>query len=266
VAGAVLAGVLLAGLHGTAMFDAAIAVLLFATFLVLRRRYSWGVTFLTPLIILLLGLSGPDPWIDVVDRVVDTTAGAGLAIAAGYALWPLWQRDDLAQRLAQAIRADKAYVSAVLGALAGTQAPEPPLGELRRLAEIAAANADAAFQRMLAEPRRQRGRIPPAFAIDTYIQRLARHAIALAGYVGALAVPDAAVHLLREHLETALADMAAALVEGREPEPRPNFDEPLERLRRALSDSKDGVGTTIAFLLGQIVADTTTLHSAVGMK
>jgi uncharacterized membrane protein YccC len=261
VAGAVLAGVLLATLHGTPMLDVAIGFLLFATFALLRRRYSWGITFLTPLIILLLGISGPDPWADVVDRVADTLAGAGLAIVAGYALWPLWQREGLAPRLAQAIVADKTYAAAVLVALVEQRDPGARLAELQRQAEIAGANADAAFQRMLAEPRRQRGRIPLAFALTTYSQRLARHSIALAGYIGAAVVPQEAADQLRELLEATLDDIAAALVDGRDPKPRPNFDEPLEYLRATLTASTEGVGATIAFLLGQLVADTTTLHA-----
>jgi uncharacterized membrane protein YccC len=262
VAGAALAGILLVTLHGTPMFDVAIGFLLFATFALLRRRYAWGVTFLTPLIILLLGISGPDPWADVVDRIADTLAGAGLAIVAGYVLWPLWQRERLAPRLAQAIVADKTYAAAVLVALVEKHDPRARLPELQRQAEIASANADAAFQRMLAEPRRQRGRIAPAFALTIYVQRLARHSIALAGYVGAALVPWEAAEQLRELLAATLDDVAAALLEAREPKPRPNFDEPLERLRAALTASKEGVGATIAFLLGQLIADTTTLHSA----
>lgn len=266
IAGAVLAGILLATLHGTPMFDVAIGVLLFATFALLRRRYGWGVTFLTPLIILLLGMSGPDPRTDVIYRIVDTLAGAGLAIVAGYALWPLWQREALAPSLAQAIMADKTYAAAVLVALVERQDPAARLPELQRRAEIEAANADAAFQRMLSEPRRHRGRIPPAFALTTYIRRLAHHSIALAGYVGAATVPKQATDQLRALLEATLDDIANALREARDPKPRPNFDEPLERLRATLTESKAGMGGTIAFLLGQLVADATTLHSALLVK
>jgi Fusaric acid resistance protein-like/FUSC-like inner membrane protein yccS len=261
VAGALLAGILLVTLHGTPMFDVAIGLLLFATFALLRRRYSWGITFLTPLIILLLGVSGPHPWADVIDRIADTLAGAGLAIVAGYVLWPLWQREALAPRLAQAIVAEKTYAAAVLVALVEKHDPGARLPELQRQAEIAAANADAAFQRMLAEPRRQRGRIPLAFALTTYIQRLARHSIALAGYVGTAVVPQETTDQLRELLEVTLDDIATALLDGRDPKPRPNFDEPLEHLRVALTASTEGGGATIAFLLGQLVADTTTLHA-----
>jgi uncharacterized membrane protein YccC len=266
LAGAVLASMLLFALHGTPMFDVAIGFLLFATFALLRRRYGWGVTFLTPLIILLLGMSGPDTWMDVVARIVDTLLGAGLAIVAGYGLWPRWQREDLAPRLARAIVADRTYATAVLAALVETGDSAARLPELQRQAELEGANADAAFQRMLSEPRHQRGPIPRAFALTTYIRRLARHSIALAGYIGTAAVPREAADQLRELLESTLDDVAAALLEARDPRPRPNLDEPLEQLRAALTVPNEGVGATIAFLLGQLVADTTTLHSALIIK
>lgn len=66
---AVLAGVLLATLRGTALYGGAIGLLLFATFLLIRRRCSYGITFLTPLTILLIGISSADTWIDLAERV-----------------------------------------------------------------------------------------------------------------------------------------------------------------------------------------------------
>ena len=64
MAGAVIAGLLLAGLHGTLALEIAVIILLFAALFVQRRRYGLGVTFLTPLIVLLLATSTGDPWID----------------------------------------------------------------------------------------------------------------------------------------------------------------------------------------------------------
>jgi uncharacterized membrane protein YccC len=61
MAGAVVAGILLASVRGTAAYDAAIGVLLFATFFLIRRRYGLAITFLTPLIILLIGAGSADP-------------------------------------------------------------------------------------------------------------------------------------------------------------------------------------------------------------
>ena len=263
LAGAVLAGVLLSFLHATAAFEIAIAFLLFAMFLLLRRHYGLAVTFLTPLIILLLGLGGPSPWGDLLNRIIDTLGGAALAVIAGYLLWPLWERDQLPNRLARAILADKRYAGAVLDALSTPAPPGQSVTEARIAAEVETANAEAAFQRMLAEPRHQRGPVAQSFTLVTYVQRLARHSLALAGHLGSLAVPPTdALPLLRQRMEGTLADIAAALTDGRPPGPYPPLDEPLERLRKILTEVNEEAGASIAFLLGQMVSDTTSLHAA----
>lgn len=264
--GALIASGLIATLHDTPHYNLAIAVLLFLTFLLLRRSYSWGITFLTPLIIMLLALSGSGTWIDAAYRAFDTLSGAGLAIVAGYLIWPRWQRENLADCFVAAIRADKVYLAAVLRGFAEGAMPQAGLGELRRRAEIEAANADAAFQRMMADPSGRRGRIPAAFAYATYVQRLTRHAIALAGYVGAQSVPADAAMRLCALIEDTLDDIATALPEGRVPTSRPELYEPLETLRSALADSRHELGGTVAFLLGQVVADATALGAVAAMR
>lgn len=261
LAGAVLAGALLTLLRGTAALEAAIAVLLAATFPMLRRHYGLGITLLTPLIILLLHLSGPDPWIDLRDRIVDTLAGAVIAVIAGYTLWPLWERERLAVQFARALRIIRTYLGAVLDAMAGAALPPEQLAASRRDAEIQAGNVDAAFERMLAEPRHQRGGIEEAFALDTYVQRLAHHAVALAAQLDhTVRLPADDAGSLKDLLMSALEDIAAALAAGRSPQPRPDFDSVLERLRVALTKDT-GAGSAISLLLGKLVSDTTALNA-----
>ena len=232
-----------------------------------RRRYGLGVTFLTPLIVLLLATSVGSPWLDTVHRIIDTTAGAALALAAGYLLWPQWERERVPDQLARAIRANRNYMSLIMAALARATAPPEGLGELRRQAEIATGNAEAGFQRLLGEPRIHRGRIARAFALTTYIQRLERHLIALATQLGSVTLPSSDLAVLLQLLESAQDGIAGAIVEGRPPGPCPSFDEPLGRLRAQLiSGDPTGSGSTVAFLLGRIVSDTLSLHSAVSTK
>jgi hypothetical protein len=71
-----------------------------------------------------------------------------------------------------------------------------------------------------------------------------------------------AVRLLKERLAAGLEDVAAAVAAGRPPQPRPDFDEPLGAVRQALAARQDAEGDAVAFLLGQIVSDTTSLHAA----
>ncbi len=267
VAGAVIAGLLLAGLHGTLALEIAVIILLFAALFVQRRRYGLGVTFLTPLIVLLLATSTGDPWIDTLDRIMDTVAGAALGITAGYLLWPEWERERIPAQLARAIRANRDYMLQIFDALSGATRPSERIGELRRQAEIAAGNAEAGFQRLLSEPRIHRGRIARAFVLMTYIQRLERHLIALAAHVGSIALPDAEVRELLRPLEVVQGGIAEAIAESRMPPPCPGFDTPLGRLRSLLAQHEAAEpARAVEFLLGRIVSDTTSLHFAASTK
>jgi uncharacterized membrane protein YccC len=229
--------------------------LLFATFLLIRRRYSYGITFLTPLIILLIGIGSADPWIDLAERVAYTVAGALLALAAGYLIWPRWEREQLRDRLAAAILADKAYLDAVLSAMAAP-APEASaeISALRRQSEIAVANADAGFQRMLAEPASKTPLVAAGFALLVYLHRLCRHTIALAAQLGAAAPPEP-LGDLRRLLGAALDGAAQAVREGGPPAPRPDFDAPLAKVASAAGDA-------VTLLLGRLVSDTTSVLGA----
>jgi uncharacterized membrane protein YccC len=236
---------------------------LFAALFVQRRRYGLGVTFLTPLIVLLLATGIGDPWTDTLDRVLDTAAGAALGLFAGYFVWPQWERERLPAQLARAIRANRGYMVQVFAALVGTPPPPEGIGEFRRQAEIAAGNAEAGFQRLLAEPRMHRGRIARAFALVTYIQRLERHLIALASHIGGISLPEVEVRALLRLLETGQQDVADAVAEDRTPLPCPSFDTDLGRLRsKLLQPEAPETARLVEFLLGKIVSDTTSLHFA----
>jgi uncharacterized membrane protein YccC len=266
-AGAVIAGALLAGLHGTLMLELVVVALLFAALFVQRRRYGLGVTFLTPLIVLLLATSIGDPWTDTLDRVIDTAAGAALGLFAGYFVWPHWERERLPGLLARAVRAERDYMVQVFTALGGAALRSEEIGEFRRRAEIAAGNAEAAFQRLLSEPRIQRGRIARAFAIVTYIQRLERHLIALASHIGSISLPEVEVRALLRLLQRAQEDVADAVAQDRTPPSCPAFDTDLGRLRsRLLNGEAPETARLVEFLLGKIVSDTTSLHFAASAK
>lgn len=259
VAGAVIAGILLTTLHNTAVSEVAIAVLLFATFFLIRRHYGQAIAFLTPLLILLVGFSGADPWRDVGDRVLYTLAGAILAIVACYVLWPRWEHEQLPTRIATALRAGRVYLSAVLASLSESAAPES-LSPLRRTAEVEVTNIEAALERMVAEPSRQRGRVGRLFMLTIYVHRLCRHAIALNTHIGSPRLPADIVAPLRQLVGECLDDVATALLQARAPRPRPPFDAPLARVRAAIRES--GANSGMDRLIDQIVSDVTALNAA----
>jgi uncharacterized membrane protein YccC len=265
IAGAVIAGVLLATVHGTGSYDAAIGILLFATFLLIRRNYGYGITFLTPIIILLIGMSSPDPWVDLGERVAYTIAGAALALAAGYLLWPQWERDQLRDRLARAIDADKVYVDAVLGVLCDPLRPASELPAARREAEMAIANADAGFQRMRGEPGSRTALLVVGFTLLIHLHRLCRHAIALAEQLDAASTRREPLGQLRHLINEVLADVRRVISEDRPPVPWPSIEARLAELATQFAVADEHApGGAIATLLGRLIGDIKGLLSAAG--
>jgi len=262
VAGAIIAGLALSELSGFTL-RLFLTALLFIAFFVHRRRHGLGITFLTPLIVLLITTSVGSPWIDTLDRVVDTIAGAAVGIAASYVLWPQWERERLPNLLSQAIRANCDYMTRIIKALSHPIAESLP--ELRRKAEIATGNVEAGFQRLLSEPARHRGSLGKAFALLTYTQRLERHLIALAAQVGVVRVESSDLIELGKLLVAAQQDIAGSIASGSCPQPRPVFETTLARITAVLvGDELTHPNHTVSFLLSRIVSDTASLHSAAG--
>jgi hypothetical protein len=157
-------------------------------------------------------------------------------------------------------------MASMLKGLSNAEAPSD-LGQLRRTAEIETGNAEAAFQRLLTEPRKHRGRLAQAFAIVTYLQRLERHLIALAEQIGTVSPPKEAVAALGRLLEDTHEAVATAIETDRSLSPCPSSDELLTHLRAALTAADEhGHGEEVAFLLGRLVSDTASLHSATTRK
>jgi uncharacterized membrane protein YccC len=264
IAGAVIAGALLATVHGTAAYDVALGVLLFATFLVIRRNYGYGITFLTPIIILLISHGSLDPWIDLAERVVYTLAGAILALAAAYLLWPQWERDQLRDRLQRALQALQRYLDALLQRLGGTPVSEEALASLRRQAELTLANAEAGFQRMRAEPGDRAELLGVAFALLVYLRRLCRHIIALSLQHLGDPLPLEPLTRLRQLMGRALEDLGKVVGEGRMPVPWPSLEAQLEELVSQLNPGTASETSPATGLLGRIVSDVGGLLGAAG--
>jgi hypothetical protein len=80
-------------------------------------------------------------------------------------------------------------------------------------------------------------------------------------------LPSADLTELAARLGSTQEAIAAAILESRAPELCPSFDEWLGRLRAKLSGGEPtGPSSTVAFLLGRLVSDTTSLHFAATTK
>ncbi|HEX9602921.1 MAG TPA: hypothetical protein VF973_04150, partial [Myxococcales bacterium] len=145
---------------------------------------------------------------------------------AAQLLWPSRERDELPQRLAALFHRLREYLDAVLA----DPGSEPAA---RRSFGLAAANADASFQRHLGEQVEPAERVSAYMTLLTYARRL-RNSIAMA-----LHSPDGVdLRALRPALDSALEDLGAAVRDQRPPGPPPPIDDKTPagvRLSRQLS-------------------------------
>ncbi|HME21225.1 MAG TPA: FUSC family protein [Acetobacteraceae bacterium] len=153
-----------------AMFP--LSVLAFAV-----RAVSLGLFMaaLTPLIVLLVetGVPGTSEWSIAAARFGFTTLGGIVAVVAGFALWPSWEPERLAQEARSAIGAHSGYADAALAAAAGS-GPSPAVEVARRDAGLASNSLEASISRALTEPGATgRDRLEAALVIDAALRRCA---------------------------------------------------------------------------------------------
>lgn len=272
LAGVLIAGGLLLTLPDVAALDAAIVILTFLSFLLLRRNYGMAVACITPLVILLLDLFEPGAWQLVLYRGLDTLAGAALALVCSYVLWPQWERARLPDQVERALHAESIYLQRVLEAAARGGGMDEGVLTARRDAEIQAGNADAAFQRMLTEPRRHRTGTTRYFALVTYLQRLSRHLGAFAARIeaGLPALPE---------LQSLAAPLAAGLEEAAQSTtgngitraaalPESVYENSLDALRRRTASATPEASALAGLerLLGTIISDVNGLRDAARLE
>lgn len=200
--GGTLAGVMIAGvlhflLHGRAAELVLIAVCAFGTFLFIRRHYGVGVTMLTPMILLLLGVLVPRSGALIMARGADTVLGAALALAAAFLLWPAWQKGAFRPQCRTALEANREFLAAVLTAVRTGKTVCVEVMQARQRAERETDNADAVFQRMLAEPSHTRAAVRPALGFTTYLRRFTEHILALAVALENRVLPQPAARLIQ---------------------------------------------------------------------
>jgi len=268
VLGASVAAVMVVGVHERVGLDLLILSTLFGGLYFLRKRYTVAVLFITPLIILLLDQVTHSPWADIANRVRDTLAGSGLALMAGYLLWPSWERRQLPAFLLQAVAANRALLEGVLAQLAVPGAEVRAVHLLRRKAEIDTDNAEASFERMRFERPGRGYSVQAAFVVMTHLRRLNRHLTALSAYVEEpiQGVPD--LRALGRHFDHALAAAESILRSGVGPAP-PALDSayaPVQAALRAEGVMPPGSGPAIESLLDRIIGDMVSLCGALAER
>lgn len=149
--GAVGAAALVSLLHpGIAVNAGLVALFAWISYATWSASFAASVAATTALIVTLLTTGSADALSTALDRLLDVSLGALLAMAA-YLLWPTPARAGMVKAQSDLYRALAAYLDAVGPALRG-RAPGGDLATLSRTARVAWARAEAAVGRALDEP------------------------------------------------------------------------------------------------------------------
>lgn len=179
VAGAVLTAGLVALIHDTR--GLLVVVFIFAAVCVafLRVNYLIYSIFLTPTFVLLAEMSAGD-WHLAELRVMNTLIGGVLGLAGAWLLWPSSERERFPALAAQALRAAAGHLRVIAAMWNSTDdESSAALAAARRDAALATTNAEASFERLLAESTQSRRELEPATTLLTFVRRLIAADIAL---------------------------------------------------------------------------------------
>ena len=189
-----------------------------------RINYALFAALVTPVFVLLAETNAGGGHLTRI-RILDTLLGGTLALVGAIALWPTRDLERMPALIAAVLRADRAYLDAVLHGKGPAEAVAA-----RRQVGLATANAEAALQRLIAEAVPP-ARIEPLMALVAYGRRLSASITALG------AAPPSSEYAAR--LEGILDALADAAQSGEPPPPVPPLDdlpapEPAQRLARQL--------------------------------
>ena len=249
VLGTVLGG-LLAALLGAYFHDPrailAIAFVFVASCVaLLPLNYAAFSIFLTPTFVL-LAEAGAGDWHLAQLRVYNTLLGGALALVGSRLLWPSPERNRFPTQLAAALRANAAYLDAVIAHYDDrSDEASRAIREGRRAIGLASVNAEESLQRTIEEEHGDADALAPALVLVTYTRRFSASvaALAIARHAGDGA-SRAELAPLAAELSRGLRETAAAVEASVAPPEAPRIEAGaglpalvtarIERLRRQL--------------------------------
>jgi uncharacterized membrane protein YccC len=205
-------------------------------------HYGVAVAALSGMVVLLLALAGEPPESTMVPRLIATVIGSAMALAA-FGLWPTRERTQIRTALARLLRAYAAYLASL-----GAPGRAEERREARNAARVARANAEAALERLQAEPTDSPATAELTQSLLANSNRLARTTMTLeAALSGQAAAPaPGGIQALAAEGASALERIAEA-VERRAPPPP--LSPRLRALQRELVRELDASGS------GSVVAE-----------
>lgn len=218
VLGAVVSALLAALVHDRLVIAAIMFPLSMAAIAVRAAHYGLFTFFLTPVFVLLAEPAVGD-WRIAAVRILDTLIGGALALAANRFLWPSWEHRRLPSDLATMVEATRGHFRAA----EGRSNDDGSVAAARRRVGLTGNNADAAFQRFVAEPRGPFTEVEALMAILTFARRLSAAVTAIVVASGGSRPTSPERAALVEAIDAALAEIAESVRAERPPAPLPEI-------------------------------------------
>ncbi|MEI6948818.1 FUSC family membrane protein [Paraflavisolibacter sp. H34] len=159
VAGALIGVGILAFIPGRRLLFALMVLLMIGTYSFQRVKYLVSVICMTPFIFILFKFLGLGFLTLAQERVLDTAIGCGIALLAGYLLFPNWEAGQLKQYFQNMLVANRNYLYLLADGLQGKTINLIEYRLARKQVYVSSANLSAAFQRMLSEPKNKQRHI-----------------------------------------------------------------------------------------------------------
>jgi uncharacterized membrane protein YccC len=220
--GASLAALIATWVHSAPALIGVIALLTATSVALLPLNFGAFQVLLTPdyLLLATLGVGNEDL---ALQRILGVALACGLSLLGAWLLWPLPERRLFPDAAAATLRSNAHYLVRVAEQRSGTA---PQVNEARRSCSLALLEAEASFERLLAEYHGPASQLEPGMALLTYGRRLSFAVTALGAERPDVHAPGALkplAHQARDALET----LADALSRRRAPPPLPSL--PLPR-------------------------------------
>jgi len=146
----------------------------------IRHNYKVGVFFLTLMMVILLHISSMASWQLIGWRVLSTCIGSVLAVLAGYAFWPMWEKQQFPTLMSNALQQNKNYLKLIIAYLLNEQTDNDSWIKQRNKVEAANSDVFACVQRMNIEPQHIQQNIDKSFSLVGINIRIAREITSIA--------------------------------------------------------------------------------------
>lgn len=170
VSGVIVGSLLLRLPSGLHMKEIMLAICAFFMVYYIRRQYSVAAFFITLSLVLLFAVGEELNTTLIYTRVLCTVGGAALAVLAGFALLPTWDKKQLPRHLADALGSNYQYFSITFF----PETEHSSWTRYKRNAETCNSNAFDSFNRYMQEPSIRKKSYALYYQLITHSVRLTR--------------------------------------------------------------------------------------------